>query len=63
MRIAQVAQAVEPHPWREPPVKLCLGGGIDRRAGSRNAARQRGILQGCDVLRHAGSITTICRDV
>ena len=55
--------ADSPHPWRKPPIKLRLGGGIDTHAGRRNAARQRGILEACDVLGHAGSITAICRDV
>ena len=63
MRIAQVAQAVEPHAWRKPPVKLCFGGRINRRASSSNAARERGVLEWFDVFRHAGNDTVICRDV
>lgn len=63
MRIAQVAQAVEPRAWRKPPVKLCFGGRIGPRAGGRNAARKRGILECGDVLGHARSITTLCGDV
>ena len=60
MRIAQVTQTVEPYAWRKPPIKLCLGGRIDLGAGSGNAARERGILECCNVLRHLRSITTIC---
>ena len=63
MRVAQVAQTVGPYPWREPPVKLCFSGGIDRRAGSRDAARQRGVLECLGVLGHARSIAVIYRDV
>lgn len=63
MPIAQVAQAVESHAWRKPPVKLCFGGRIDRRAGRSNSARKRGVPEGFGVFRHAWNITVICRDV
>jgi len=63
MRIPQVAQAVEPHAWREPPAKLGLRGSIKTRAGRRNAARERAIREGVDVGGHAGSLATIARDV
>ena len=63
MRIAQVAQAVEPHAWRKPPAELCLGSSIEPRAGRRNAARERAIREGVDVGGHAGSLATIARDV
>ena len=63
MPIAQVAEAVESHAWRKPPVKLCFGGGIDLRAGRSNAARERGIFECFGLFRHAGNITVISRDV
>ena len=53
MRIAEVAQAVQPHAWRKPPAKLGLRGSIKARAGRRNAAGQSAILESFDVQRHA----------
>lgn len=63
MRIPQVAQTVEPHARGKPAVKFCFRGRIRPRTGGRDAARQCGILERCNVLRHMESITTLCKDV
>jgi len=63
MRIAQVAQAIETHARRKAPVKLCFGGGIDRRAGCRNTAGKGAVGEDFDVLGHVASIAIICMDV
>jgi hypothetical protein len=63
VRVAQVAQAVEPHPRREPPAELRLGGGIDPRPGRRNAARKRGVIERVEVGAHDRRIATIGRVV
>jgi hypothetical protein len=63
MWIAQVAQAVEPQAWREPPAKLRLRGSVEPLSSRRNATGQSAILEGFDVQRHAASLATIARDV
>ena len=63
MQIAQMAQAVESHPWRKPPAKLCFGGTVNFRACSGNALRERRIFKCFGVLGHVSRITTICWDV
>ena len=63
MRITKVAQAVEPHAWRKPPVEFCLRGSVEPLPGRRNATGQSAILEGFDVQRHAASLATIAKDV
>src|SRR5262245_43517255 len=60
MSIAQMTQTVEPHPWRETPAELCLGGCVEGICGSGDRPGKVGVLHGLRIMRNP--MTRRCND-